>query len=174
MNRLSAIGRSTRQWLGFLALLIAATSALRAEQSTEAFLAGLDRSPLVIETAANGARKFEVWLVRTPAERARGLMHVESLEDNSGMLFVYPSPQFVGMWMKNTLIPLDMIFIEADGRIVFIAENTVPHSLESISAGQPVTAVLELRGGRTAELGIAVGDTVRHAAFSPLRRGGGN
>ena len=156
---------------GVLILLLTAGAAgSSADEATNAFLAGLDRSALVISTAAGENHKFDVWLVRSPAERARGLMFVESLDPGRGMLFLYPQPQIVGMWMRNTLIPLDMLFIEANGNIAYIAENTVPHSLDTVSADVPVSAVLELRGGRTGELGIRVGDDVRHAFFSPMRR----
>ncbi len=153
-----------------LFLLLAGLAASRADEATAAFLESLDRSELAIATAAGETHKFEVWIARDPAERARGLMFVEELEPDSGMLFIYPRPQMIGMWMKNTLIPLDMLFIEADGNIAHIAENTVPHSLDTVSAQMPVSAVLELRGGRVAELKIAPGDKLRHAVFSPLRR----
>ncbi len=166
-------GRKRVHSIVALLVLLSALATSHADQSTAAFLESLDRSELAIATAAGETHKFEVWLVRNPAERARGLMFVEALEPDGGMLFVYPQPQMIGMWMKNTLIPLDMLFVEADGNIAYIAENTVPHSLETVSAKMPVSAVLELRGGRVAELGIAPGDKLRHAFFSPLRRRSG-
>ena len=82
------------------------------------------------------------------------------------MIFPYDPPQDVGFWMKNTLIPLDMIFIRADGRIARIAARTRPHSLEPVLSGEPVAAVLEIRGGRAAELGIREGDRVEWSAMS--------
>ena len=87
-------------------------------------------------------------------------MYRKSLGPAEGMIFPYDPPQDVGFWMKNTLIPLDMIFIRADGTIARIAANTVPHSLEPNVSGEPVAAVLEIRGGRAAELGIKPGDRV--------------
>ena len=87
-------------------------------------------------------------------------MHRESLAPNRGMIFPYDPPQPASFWMKNTLIPLDIIFIRADGSIARIAANTVPLSLELVPAGEPVSAVLEIPGGRAAELGIKPGDTV--------------
>ncbi len=87
-------------------------------------------------------------------------MHRQSLAPNAGMLFPYDVPQPASFWMKNTLIPLDMIFIRADGTIARIAANTVPHSLQSVESGEPVAAVLEIAGGRSAQLGIAEGDRV--------------
>jgi len=87
-------------------------------------------------------------------------MFVKGLAPDRGMIFPYDPPQEVGFWMRNTLIPLDMIFIRADGTIARIAENTVPLSLDSVWSGEPVVAVIEIRGGRSAELGIAPGDRV--------------
>jgi uncharacterized membrane protein (UPF0127 family) len=87
-------------------------------------------------------------------------MFRERLGPNEGMIFPFPSPRPASFWMKNTLIPLDIIFIRSDGSIARIAANTVPHSLEPVAVGEPVGAVLELRGGRSAELGIGEGDRV--------------
>lgn len=92
-------------------------------------------------------------------------MYRRRLGRDAGMLFIYRPPEQVAMWMKNTLIPLDMLFIAADGRIVKIVQRTVPRSLESIPAGQPVSAVLELNGGTSARLKLAVGDRILHPAF---------
>ena len=88
------------------------------------------------------------------------MMFRRSVAPDRGMIFPYSPPQIVGFWMKNTLIPLDMIFIRADGTIARIAANTVPHSLESVGVAEPVAAVLEIAGGRAAELAIKEGDTV--------------
>jgi uncharacterized protein len=87
-------------------------------------------------------------------------MNRQSLAPNRGMVFPYDPPQFASFWMKNTLIPLDIIFIRADGTIARIAANTVPLSLEPVAAGEPVAAVLEIAGGRAADLGIREGDRV--------------
>ena len=87
-------------------------------------------------------------------------MHRQSLAPDRGMIFPYDPPQPVGFWMKNTLIPLDMIFIRPDGTIANIAANTVPLSLEMVPSVEPVAAVLEIAGGRSAELGIKAGDKV--------------
>ena len=109
---------------------------------------------------ASGPRKFLVEMARTEAEQERGLMFRTELAADRGMLFPYDPPSPVSFWMKNTYIPLDMIFIRPDGTIARIAENTIPESLEPVSAGEPVSAVLEIAGGNAAEQGIAVGDTV--------------
>lgn len=87
-------------------------------------------------------------------------MFRQALADDRGMIFPYQPPRPVSFWMKDTLIPLDMVFIGLDGRIGRIAENTVPHSLEPVVSLDPVSAVLEIRGGRAAELGIRPGDKV--------------
>ncbi|SNS37638.1 hypothetical protein SAMN06295912_105123 [Sphingomonas laterariae] len=109
---------------------------------------------------ASGQRRFLVEMARTPSEQARGLMFRTELAADRGMLFPYDPPQPASFWMKNTLIPLDMIFVRPDGTIARIAENTVPESLEPVSSGEPVSAVFEIAGGNAAAQGIAVGDKV--------------
>ena len=89
-----------------------------------------------------------------------GLMHRQLLAPDRGMIFPYDPPQPASFWMKNTLIPLDLIFVRSDGTIGSIAANTVPLSLDPIPSGEPVAAVLEIAGGRSAELGIGPGDKV--------------
>jgi uncharacterized membrane protein (UPF0127 family) len=120
---------------------------------------GLRKAPLTISTAS-ADRHFTVEVAASPEEQATGLMFRTALGDQAGMIFPYDPPMEVGFWMKNTLIPLDMIFIRADGRIARIAANTVPRSLQPVPSGEPVAAVLEIRGGRAAELGIRPGDIV--------------
>ncbi|MEM9169622.1 MAG: DUF192 domain-containing protein [Pseudomonadota bacterium] len=121
---------------------------------------------VVIETDAGEAR-FTVELARSAEEKRVGLMHRKSLPAEAGMLFDFgPEPRVASMWMRNTFIPLDMAFIDAAGVIVTIAEETTPLSLESISSGAPVVAVLEVNGGAFAARGVAVGDRVRHPWFA--------
>ena len=122
-------------------------------------------SPLTIDTA-RGPRHFSVELARTPAQMALGLMFRQSLASDSGMLFVYGSEQPVAFWMKNTYVPLDMIFIRKDGRILRIAENTEPLSERLVPSGGPVLAVLEVIGGTAKKLGLAAGDRVSYPIFS--------
>jgi uncharacterized membrane protein (UPF0127 family) len=134
---------------------------------TEADLEPLDAFPqsgLGIETGGKEL-KFDVWIADTTPRRAQGLMFVKSLAPMRGMLFVYPQPRVVSMWMKNTLIPLDMLFVAGDGRIIRIAQRTQPRSLEQITSMGPVVAVIEIAGGEAARLGIATGARVRHAAL---------
>lgn len=120
--------------------------------------------PLSIKTKT-ATHAFEVELAVTADEQRKGLMYRRTMPANAGMLFVYDNGSRVTMWMSNTYIPLDMLFIAADGRITRIVERTVPLSTELIGSGGPVRAVLELNGGTASRLGIAVGDKVRHSAF---------
>src|SRR5689334_10279916 len=116
-------------------------------------------APLTIHSG-NGDHRFQVEVAASPEQQQRGLMFVRSLAPDRGMIFPYDPPQEVAFWMKNTLIPLDMIFIRPDGRIGRIAANAAPESLDPVPSGQPITAVLEIGGGRSAELGIREGDRV--------------
>lgn len=138
----------------------AAVTGCRAEpQAASAASAQQTLLPVTIRTAA-GERQFRVEVARTPDEQAQGLMHRTSLPDDGGMIFPFDPPRPASFWMKNTVIPLDMIFIRADGTIARIAENTVPYSLTGVTSGEPVVAVLELAGGKSSEMGIAEGDRV--------------
>ncbi|WP_246518616.1 DUF192 domain-containing protein [Ancylobacter lacus] len=114
---------------------------------------------------AKGTVDFKVEVAQTDAERERGLMYRTELKPDTGMLFDFKLPQPVYMWMKNTYIPLDMVFIAADGRIANIAENTTPLSTDVIASDGQVRAVLELAGGTARAKGIAVGDRVRYRLF---------
>ncbi len=125
----------------------------------------LPTAPLAVETADGSVHEFTVEIASKPNERSQGLMFRQSLDRDKGMLFDYGRPRRVSMWMKNTLIPLDMLFIRADGTIVNIRERTIPHSLEAVSSKGRVRGVLELAGGTVERLGIAPGDTVRHEIF---------
>src|SRR5262249_238743 len=119
---------------------------------------------LTIETG-KGPQRFAVELATTPEQMELGLMYRESLPADAGMLFVYPSTQPVSFWMKNTLIPLDMLFIGPDGHIRRTAEPTIPLSTIPIPSVDPVRAVLEINGGLAERLGIKTGDMVRSAAL---------
>ncbi|MCC7266639.1 MAG: DUF192 domain-containing protein, partial [Caulobacteraceae bacterium] len=120
--------------------------------------------PLEIVTA-KGRHAFQVEFVDNDETRARGLMFRKSLAPDRGMLFDFKTERPVAFWMKNTLIPLDMIFVRADGRILSIARNTTPLSEAPVPAGGPVRAVLEIPGGRAAQLGVLPGDRVLHRIF---------
>ena len=121
--------------------------------------------PLSIITRDGTEHRFRVEVVRTPEAQARGLMFRESLAADAGMLFVEKRERRQVMWMKNTLIPLDMLFIRKSGSIARIHQRAVPGSVVNISSRGPVLAVLELPGGTVSRLKIRRMDTVRHAAF---------
>jgi uncharacterized membrane protein (UPF0127 family) len=127
-------------------------------------LAQFPTAALTIVTAA-GPRKFTVELATTPVQMEQGLMFRRSLPADGGLLFDYGSPSMAMMWMKNTLIPLDMLFVDAKGQIVNIHERAVPGSLDTIAAAAPVRAVIELNGGTAARLGIRPGDKVLFSIF---------
>lgn len=120
---------------------------------------GLDQIALCI-TSGKTTRTFTVEVAKTSAEQSKGMMFRTEMADDTGMLFPFPEPKVASFWMKNTVIPLDIIFVRPNGTIESIAENTIPYSMESVEAGEPVAAVLELRGGLTAEMGIAAGDKI--------------
>jgi uncharacterized membrane protein (UPF0127 family) len=108
---------------------------------------------------------FTVEMALTPEQQTIGLMFRTAVPPNEGMIFDWGAPRESSMWMRNTLVPLDMLFIAADGRIHRIAERTVPLSLTPIGSGGPVRATLELQGGITERLDIRVGDRVLHRMF---------
>jgi uncharacterized protein len=121
--------------------------------------AGLNQTILCI-TSGSKTRAFTVEIARSSMEQAKGMMFRTALADDAGMIFPFAEPRVASFWMKNTVIPLDIIFIRSNGTIESIAENAVPYSTSPVQAGETVAAVLELRGGLTAELGIAAGDKV--------------
>ena len=122
------------------------------------------KSSLVIVTASREI-KFDVEIATTDAEHARGLMYRKQLGAYEGMLFDFFKEMPVSFWMKNTLIPLDMVFIAADGTIKHVHANAVPMSTDTIPSRYPVRAVLEINGGSAALLGIKPGDKVKHPIF---------
>ena len=132
-----------------------------AQQLDKAF----SRSTLQIATSDAKLHKFDVWIADNDVRRTRGLMFVQNLADDEGMLFVYPQSQEVGIWMKNTPLPLDILFVNADGKVHRIFENARPQSLDTMSSEGPVLAVIELKGGSAARLNIRPGAQVIHPAF---------
>jgi len=147
-------------WLALLPALCVAAPGMAQDPVS------FERAELSIETAAGSIHRFDVELALTPRQKARGLMFRSEMAADAGMLFVYSRPQVITMWMRNTDLPLDMLFIAADGRIAHIAERAVPRSDRTISSRARVTAVLELNGGTARRLGIAVGDRVLYPAFA--------
>jgi uncharacterized protein len=158
--------RSRAASLIVLALCAVASAAARAQGADHpADLATFPRTTL--EIAHHGAKgeasrkyPFEVWVADTEPRSEQGLMFVRDLPESMGMVFPLEPPRVENMWMKNTYIELDMLFIGADGRVVKIIEHAKPLSLELLSSEQPVAAVLELRGGAVQKLGLRTGDTV--------------
>jgi uncharacterized membrane protein (UPF0127 family) len=144
-----------RMALGLMALALVAAAPPAGRLRTE---------PLSIATA-KGVTHFTVEIADTDATREHGLMFRKSLGPNEGMLFDFGAPQPVSFWMKNTLISLDMLFIGPDGRVVSVAHNAVPMDETPIPSGGPVTGVLEIRGGRAAEIGAEPGDLVTARMF---------
>jgi uncharacterized membrane protein (UPF0127 family) len=124
------------------------------------------RSTLQIATPDARLHRFNIWMADDEARRSRGLMFVKHLNAGDGMLFVYPQPQLIAMWMKNTFIPLDMLFVAPDGKVTHVVENTEPQSLKTIESGGAVVGVVELAAGTVARLKIAPGAQVIHPAFA--------
>lgn len=121
---------------------------------------GLPVIPLTIETADGRTHRYRVEIAATPKQQERGLMFRRSMPADAGMLFPYDPPQLAAFWMANTYIPLDLIFISADGTVGRIAANAVPESRDPIPSGGLVKAVLELNGGEAARIGLSPGDKV--------------
>ncbi len=121
--------------------------------------AGLEQVPLTI-VSGRKTHRFTVEIARTEQEQATGLMNRPSLAPDRGMVFPFTPPRDASFWMKNTLIPLDMIFVRSDGSIANVEANAVPLSLDPVYSAGPVRAVLEITGGRAGELGIKAGDKV--------------
>lgn len=147
-----------------LSCAAADTTASDARALDEAFA----RSTLQIAGTDARLHTFRVWVADNDTRRARGLMHVKQMDDDAGMLFIYPRAQRISMWMKNTVLPLDMLFVAADGRVLKVAASTTPQSLETIESGGLALGVVELNAGIAAKLNIRAGSQVIHPAF--LRR----
>lgn len=150
-----------RQWASgwLLALALLGVAPLLAADASH-----FATSELAISTT-KGRFAFAVEMAVTEPQRAQGLQERTSLAPDAGMLFDFERTQPVFMWMKNTPISLDMIFIGADGRVVNIGERTVPFSLATVASAQPVRAVLEVRAGTAERLGVRPGDLVLHTLF---------
>jgi uncharacterized protein len=128
-----------------------------------------ERSTLKIATPDARMHSFNVWLATDDQTRQLGLMYVRQLDPDAGMLFVYPAPFKIGMWMKNTFISLDMLFVNSNGKVVKIVERTTPQSLKTIGADSAVLGVIELNAGTVERLKIRPGAQVMHPAFGTQR-----
>ncbi len=160
--------------LAFVAAALVATPACadqarpRPAVASQAAVKPSARLDTVEILTSRGRAKFTVELAVTPAEQQRGLMFRTALAPDRGMLFPYNPPQVAAFWMKNTLIPLDIIYIAPDGRVLSIARNAVPHDETPIPSGGVIGGVLEIPGGRAAQLGVLPGDRVLNKIFPPL------
>lgn len=141
-------------------LLLAPTACTFSATGNPEPLSNFPQTTVEIATPDAHLHRFKVWVADTDAHREQGLMFVKDLPEDAGMLFIFPQPARVGFWMKNTLIPLDMLFIRADGRVDSIAANATPLSLKVIESQGEVPWVLELKGGVAKRLGIAAGAQV--------------
>ncbi|CAN5182497.1 hypothetical protein BH10PSE12_BH10PSE12_20980 [soil metagenome] len=141
-------------------VLLSACSATDKKQDTAATAAGPAVIPLFISQDGK-AHRFDVEVALTPEQQAKGLMFRKTLAADAGMVFPMAPPRIASFWMKDTFIPLDMLFVRTDGTVAFVAANVQPYSRIPVSAGIPVAGVVELRGGRAAELGIDEGARIR-------------
>ena len=142
-----------RRHLAVAIFLVASTVSLADEELDLAF----EKDVLVIVSNAPACYRFDIYLAISHEQQRRGLMFVRKLDPWTGMLFAYPSEDMHSMWMKNTYIPLDMVFARKDGTVSSVVRNTVPRSLDSISSTEPVSYVLELNAGTTERLSIDAG-----------------
>ena len=154
----NSVGWKMRSWIA-----PAAVAVLFALMSAGAQAASIQPLEIVTRT---GVQVFSVEMATTEQEKETGLMYRKELADGKGMLFDFSPEQQVSMWMKNTYISLDMIFIRADGRILRIAENTEPESIRIISSGGLAKGVLEVIAGTAKKYGIQPGDRVAHPLFN--------
>lgn len=145
--------RCKLSFLFLLACLLLQTAAANPDLD-----AAFPQSSIVITASSKACYRFDVYLAINSAQWQRGLMHVRSLDFWRGMLFVYNDEARHSMWMKNTFLPLDMLFIKANGRVSSIVTDTEPQSLRSIASIEDVRYVLELNAGVTEQLGITAGD----------------
>jgi uncharacterized membrane protein (UPF0127 family) len=150
---------------GWFALPLLAATGLSACQQSPAAVSSRSESraetiPLVVD-GARGQHRFTVEVARTPEQQERGLMFRTALPPMGGMIFPFDEARPARFWMRNTPLPLDIIFIRQGGTIARIAARATPQSLDLIESGEPVVAVLEIAGGEAARLGIAEGDRVR-------------
>lgn len=150
--------------MGLSAALLLMAGIVRAQREIEP-LSSFPQSLLAVRTEKNNVINFKIWTADTPARDQQGLMFVRTMDLHAGMLFVFPKNERVTMWMKNTYIPLDILFMNRSGVVEYIAAHTTPFSEAIIGPSTPEYAVLELNGGACETLGIKVGDLVIHPTF---------
>jgi hypothetical protein len=113
-----------------------------------------DKGVMIIHASEHACYRFDIYIAENDTQRARGLMHVRSLPESKGMIFIYEADRYMSMWMKNTFVPLDILFVRADGTVSSVAHDTEPQSLRSISSLEPVRFVLEINAGVAEKLSI--------------------
>jgi uncharacterized membrane protein (UPF0127 family) len=151
---------------GFAAALwLAIATVGRAAEPETSLDQTFPKTQLQIATPDARLHRFDVWVAEDNQHRERGLMFVKSMPPQAGMLFVYTEPRRVSMWMKNTVLPLDMLFVNGSGKVEKVVENTKPFSLQTINSDVPVVAVIELNAGTCSRLHIRAGARVIHALF---------
>lgn len=150
--------------------IAAATPALGGDEAIRP-LSSFPRERIAIETRSARRHVFEAWRADTDATRAQGMMFVKEMRPDQAMIFIYSPAQYVAMWMKNTLIPLDMLFVDPAGCVVTIHARAQPGSLETIEGDGPIALVVELAGGSAARLGIGLGDRVTRPEIGWPRNG---
>lgn len=163
-SRRSERGRSCHLWSAVLGLVVMFASLSLAQDKPQT---GLRTAALDI-VAASGVHHFTVEMALGDEERSIGLMHRRELASDSGMLFDFGRDDIVTMWMKNTILSLDMVFIKADGTVAHVVEQTTPFSLATISSRVQVRAVLEVPAGTVKRLGVKPGDRIRNVIFGNL------
>jgi len=151
------------------AVLLFTASAAQSESAAPEPLSAFPQSLLAVRTAAGKVVNFKIWEADTPQREQQGLMFIRELDEHDGMLFMFPENQPVIMWMKNTYVSLDLLFLNAQGKIDYIAANATPLSEKRIGPSTPEFAVLELKGGVCEKFGIKAGDHVLHAGFKNVR-----
>ena len=148
-----------------ISLLLAAAHAARAQGAAPEPLSAFPQSLLAIRTGSGKVVNFKIWLADTSGRKEQGMMFVREMDEHTGMLFMFPENRLVSMWMKNTYVSLDLLFLDAQGKIDYIAAHATPRSEAIIAPPTPEFAVLELKGGACEQFDIKVGDTILHKNF---------
>ncbi|HEX3951849.1 MAG TPA: DUF192 domain-containing protein [Steroidobacteraceae bacterium] len=148
-----------------ISVLLAAAHAAAAQDAAPEPLSAFPQSLLAIRTSSGKVVNFKIWLADTRGREEQGMMFVREMDEHSGMLFMFPENKPVSMWMHNTYVPLDILFLDARGKIDYIAANATPRSDTTIGPPTPEFAVLELKGGACERFGVKIGDVVLHKNF---------
>ena len=147
-------------WPGLVGLWLAVGLQTATAAEPAGLLRDFGREQLLLSTAAKGCTLIDVYVAATAQQRAQGLMHVREMGRHEGMVFIYPRQDVIRMWMKNTWLPLDMLFVDESGRIVHVHRDAKPHDETVISSGEPVSYVVELNAGSAELFGVKAGDRI--------------